>query len=68
MYSSKNILEVYLIKYFRVKNGVFGDFKSISAANRPFLAPFLDISGGMGNYLPPNSLHHHPLPGHSPRQ
>jgi hypothetical protein len=46
-------LEVYLIKYISVKNGVFGNFEVKKCRKPPILAPYLYISGGGEAYLPP---------------
>ncbi len=62
-------LEYILLSTFVWKIMFLAIFKSISAENCPFLAPFLCIPAGMGAYFPAlqcNSLHHRPLPGPSP--
>jgi hypothetical protein len=67
MYSSKNILGVYFVKYFKVKNGVFGVFKVNKCGKLAVCMPFSYISGGFGvlfDFF--DSLHHHPRPGTPP--
>ncbi len=51
MYSSKNVLGVNFVKYFKVKNGVSAFFKSISAGNWPFLRRFCIIWAALKAYL-----------------
>jgi hypothetical protein len=65
----KNVLGVYLIKYFEQKMAFSAIFEPKRAGNRPFLVPFLCISAGRGGLFASfNSLHHHPLPRHFSRQ
>jgi hypothetical protein len=40
MYSSKNVSRVYLVKYFRAKNGVFGNLKAKTCAKPPVFRRF----------------------------
>ncbi len=58
---------VYLIKYFRVKNGIFGNFlaKKVRETAR-FRPAFVYFNQRRGLFVSFDSLHHHPLPGHSP--
>jgi hypothetical protein len=51
MYSSKNVLGLYLVKYFQVKNGFFAFFKSISVGNWPFLHRFRTVRAAWKAYL-----------------
>ncbi len=65
----KNVSGVYFVRYFKVKNRVLGDFKSISEGNRPFSALFLYILEGLeGLFDFFDSLHYRPLARNSPRQ
>jgi hypothetical protein len=58
-----------LLSTFEQKTAFSVIFNQKSAGNFPFLVSFLCILASLGAYLPPfNSLHHHPLPGHSPRE
>ncbi len=68
MYSSKNVLWVYLVKYFWVKNGIFGDMFAKTCAKLLFL-PFSYILGGLEVLFDfYDLLHHHSQTGHSLRQ
>jgi hypothetical protein len=66
MYSSKNILGVYSVKHFKVKNGIF----KVNKCGKPAVfALFLYIPGifeVLFDFY--DSLHHHPWARHSPHQ
>ncbi len=68
MYSSKTVLGVHFVEYFKVKNGVFGIFK-VNKCRKPLvLAPFSYILGGIEGFLTsmtPSTTT--PRAGHSPR-
>jgi hypothetical protein len=68
MYSSENVgRTVYLVKYFWVKNGVFGDLKAKKCRKPPvFFAGIVNFRLRVGIFDSFDSLHHHPLSGHSP--
>jgi hypothetical protein len=67
MYSSKNILGVYFVKYFQVKNSVFGVFKVNKCGKPAIFAPFSYILGGLeGLFDFYDPLHHHPRVGTPP--
>jgi hypothetical protein len=69
MYFSKNVSWVYLVKYFWVKNGVFGDLKAKMCAKLPVFPPFSYILGGLeGLFDFYDPLHHHPWTGRYPCQ
>jgi hypothetical protein len=57
------------ILYFKVKNNVFDDFEVNKCGKQAVLALFLYIPGGLeGLFDFFDSLHRHPLAGHSPCQ
>jgi hypothetical protein len=69
MYSSENVVGVYFVNYFKVKNGVLGFFKVNKCRTPAVFAPFLYILGGLeGLFDFYDPFHHHPQAGHSPRQ
>ncbi len=69
MYSSRNVLRVYFVKYFQVNKGVFGIFKVNKCRKPAIFVSFLYIPGGFeGLFDFFDSLHYHPQAGHSPRQ
>jgi hypothetical protein len=47
MYSSKNVSGVYFVKYYQVKNDVFGDFLGKKCGKLAVLAPFSYITGSL---------------------
>jgi hypothetical protein len=53
MYSSKNVLGVYFVKYFYLKNGLFSTFKSISAGNRLFWRRLCTLRAAKGDFFTP---------------
>jgi hypothetical protein len=63
----KKLLGVYLVKYFGARNGVLGYLQAISPGNCPFFHCFR-IGWHVGVFNSFDSLHHHALPGHFPRQ
>jgi hypothetical protein len=69
MCSSKTVLGVLFVDYFKVINGVFGIFK-VNKCRKPFvLARFLYILGRIEGFLTsmtPSTTT--PWAGHSPRQ
>jgi hypothetical protein len=70
IYSSKNVLGVYLNNYFKVKKtSIFGIFLVNRCRKPAVFALFLYIPGGLeGLFDFYDSLHHHPQAGHSPHQ
>jgi hypothetical protein len=67
MFSLKNIWGVYFVKYFEVKNCIFGKFEVNKCRKPAVLVPSLNIPGGFeGLFAFFDSLHHHSLAGHSP--
>jgi hypothetical protein len=65
----KKVLGVYFVKYFKVKNGVFGIFKVNKCEKPAVFVPFSYIPGGIEDLFDFfDSLHHHPRAGHSHRQ
>ncbi len=64
----KNILGVYLIKYFWVKKVFSAIFKSIIDGTICFWHSFCVLRPVGGLFASFNSLDHHPMPGHSPHQ
>ncbi len=67
MLSSKNVLGKYLNEHFWVKNSIFDDFK-VNKCRKPsvFGAAFVYSGWHGGLFDSFNTLHHYPLPGHSP--
>jgi hypothetical protein len=64
----KNVLGVYLVKYFKVKLAISVIFKSTSMGNCLFFHCFVH-SGQLGGIFDSfDYLHHHPLPVHAPCQ
>jgi hypothetical protein len=59
MYSTKNALRVYFVKYFKVKTGVFSVLKVKECGKLAVFAPFIP-SGFEVLFDFSDSLHHHP--------
>jgi hypothetical protein len=53
MSSSKNILGLYLVKYFEIKKNLFSDFQINKCGKSPVIFAVSYIPGSLGAYLPP---------------
>jgi hypothetical protein len=65
MFSSKNILDVFLIKYFCAKNGIFGDFLPKKCGQPSVFSAVFVYFGWLWAYLPQTPCTTTPFPGTS---